>query len=133
MTSKNLSDRVVPTQPRRWRSVSLSLYVYIALALLVFVSAVPLAQATNLWSTSGKITGSGGKIVATGANPAEIKGWMKVSEVMTAYQVPQAEFYAAFGFPADLPLDTPMSSIEKLVPGFSVENVRTWLAARLTK
>ena len=58
---------------------------------------------------------------------------MKISEVLTAYQVPQAEFYAAFKLPADMPLDTPMNSIEKTVTGFSVDNVRTWLTARQTK
>ena len=131
--SQTPSGPVVPTRPRRWRSVSLNLYAYIAVALLVFVAAVPVAQAAKFWSVSGKLTGSGEKVAATGLNPAEIKGWMKLSEVITSYQVPQAEFYAAFGFPADLPLDTPMSSIEKLVPGFSVSNVRTWLTARQTK
>ena len=54
-------------------------------------------------------------------DPAEIKGWMKISEVLTAYKVPQADFYAAFGLPADMPLDTPLSTIEKTVTGFSVD------------
>ncbi len=126
-------DRVVPTRPRRWRSISLNLYAYVVIALLVFVSAVPIAQAANFWSVSGKLTGTGEKVTATGLDPAEIKGWMKISEVLTAYKVSQTDFYAAFGLPADMPLDTPLNTIEKSVTGFSVTNVRTWLSERLPK
>ena len=133
MNNQTLSDRVVLTRPRRWRSVPLNLYAYIAVALLVFVSAVPLAQAANFWSVSGKLTGTGEKVAATGLDPAEIKGWMKLSEVVTAYKVPQAEFYAAFNLPTDMQLDTPLNTIEKSVTGFSVTNVRTWLAERQPK
>ena len=130
MISKNPRDRVVPTQPRRWKSIRLNLYVYAALALLVFVAAVPLAQANDFWSISGKITGSGGKVAATGANPDEIKGWMTIAEVIAAYKVPQAELYAKFQIPADVPTSTAVSAVEKLAPGFSVSGLRTWLAGR---
>jgi hypothetical protein len=133
MNTQPQSDRVVPTRPRRWRSIQLNLYVYVVVALLVFVSAVPLAQAANFWSVSGKLTGTGQKVAATGLDPAEIKGWMKISEVIAAYNVPQADFYAAFSLPADMPLDTPLNTIEKVVTGFSVDKVRTWLTARAPK
>ena len=133
MNAQSTPDRVVPTKPRRWRSVKLNLYAYIAIALLLFISAVPIAQANNFWSVSGKLTGTGEKVTATGLDPAEIKGWMKISEVLSAYKVTQADFYAAFTLPADMPLDTPLNTIEKTVTGFSVTNVRTWLTTRITK
>jgi len=84
----------------------------------------------GVWSTSGKVTATGEKIQATGADPAEIKGWMTLSEVITAYKVPQADLYAQFKLPADLAVATPLNQIEKLVAGFSVGAVRDWLKTR---
>ncbi len=133
MSVQPITGRVVPTRPRRWRSVSFNLYVYVAAAILVFLSAVPIAQAANFWSVSGKLTGTGEKVTATGLDPAEIKGWMKISEVLTAYKLSQADFYTAFGLPADMLVDTPLNTIEKTVTGFSVTNVRTWLSAQMPK
>lgn len=125
-----IQDRVVPTSPRKWKNVGLNRYVYAALVLVLFLGFVQTAQMAGLWSTSDKVTGTGEKIQATGTDPAEIKGWMKISEVITAYKVPQAEFYAQFQLPADMAVDTPLNQIEKLVPGFSVDAVRTWLGTR---
>lgn len=130
MKAESIQDRVAPTKPRRWKSVRLGLYVYAALILVVFLGSIQVAQVAGLWSTSGKVTATGEKIQATGADPAEIKGWMKISEVITAYKVPQAEFYAQFKLPADVSVDTPMNQIEKAVPGFSVGAVRDWLKTR---
>lgn len=130
MISKNPRVRVVSTAPRRWKSIRLNPYVYTALALMVFVAAVPIAQANSFWSISGKITGAGEKVAATGANPDEIKGWMTIGEVLTAYRVPQSEMYDKFQIPADTPTSTAVSAVEKLAPGFSVSGLRTWLAER---
>ena len=130
MRTESMQDRVVPTTPRRWKSVRLGLYVYAALILVVFLGSIQIAQMAGFWSTSGKVTATGEKIQATGADPAEIKGWMTLSEVITAYKVPQADLYAQFKLPGDLAVDTPLNQIEKLVAGFSVGAVRDWLKTR---
>ncbi len=122
--------RVIPTQPRRWRSVTINLYVYAVLVIALFLGTVQVAQRVGFWSVSGKLTASGEKIQVTGADPNEIKGWMKISDVLTSYNVPQAEFYAKFGIPADLSVDAGLKDIEKVAPSFSVSALRTWLAQR---
>jgi len=88
------------------------------------------AKLAGVWSTSGKLTASGEQVQITGTDPAEIKGWMTVGDVITAYKVPKEQFYAQFAIPADLPIATPLKDIESLVPDFSVTAVRDWLVAR---
>ena len=51
-------------------------YVYGLLAVGLFLGVIFGAEAMGMWSTSGKVTGSGEKVTATGANVEEIKGWM---------------------------------------------------------
>jgi hypothetical protein len=122
--------RGLPTPPRRWRTVAVNPYVYIALVLLLFFGVIQGFQRAGLWTTSSKVTASGQPVVATGKDPAEIKGWMTLGEVLTAYRVPRAEFDAHFGTPPDLPDTTALKDIEKTAPGFSTEAVRAWLKAR---
>src|SRR5690349_3762835 len=95
-----------PTQPRRWQSRRVNLYLYAALVLALFLGPIQAAKLAGAWSTSGKVTASGEQVQITGADPAEIKGWMTIEQVITAYQVPKQEFYAQFKLPADLPLET---------------------------
>jgi hypothetical protein len=119
-----------PTQPARWRSVRVNLAIYAALVLVLFLGVIESAKLAGVWSTSGKLTASGEQVQITGADPAEIKGWMTVDDVITAYHVPKEQFYAQFQIPADLPVTTPLKDIEPIVPDFSVTAVRDWLAAR---
>lgn len=119
-----------PTQPHRWRRVRVSLHLYAAVVLVLFLGTVQAAQRAGFWSTSGKVTAGGAQVQITGTDPAEVKGWMTISAVITAYRVPKEEFYAQFGLPADLAPDTPLKEIEPIVPDFSVTAVRAWLAER---
>lgn len=121
---------IVPTQPRRWKSLNVNLYLYGALAVLVFLGTIWAFQAGGVWSVSGKVTASGEKVQATGADPAEIKGWMRISDVLTAYNVPKAEFYARYKIPESVSVDAALKDIEANAPGFSVSDLRTWLAQR---
>jgi len=130
MTAHSINTRVTPTRPRRWKAVGVNPYLYAALVLILFLGFVQMAQAAGMWSTSGKVTGTGEKIAATGTDPAEIKGWMTIGEILSAYNVPKDEFYAQFKLPADMPVSTAVKDIEKQVEGFSTDAVRTWLAAR---
>jgi len=119
-----------PTQPLRWRSIRVNLVVYAALVLVLFLGVIETAKLAGVWSTSGKLTASGEQVQITGTDPAEIKGWMTIDDVLTAYRVPKEQFYTQFQIPADLPAATPLKEIEPLVPDFSVTAVRDWLAMR---
>ena len=119
-----------PTRPPRWHSVRVNLAVYAALILILFLGVIESAKLAGVWSTSGKLTASGEQVQITGADPAEIKGWMTIEAVITAYRVPKEQFYTQFHIPADLPVATPLKDIEPIVPDFSVTAVRDWLVAR---
>jgi hypothetical protein len=123
--------RLIPaaTHPR-WRSIPVNAFLYAGLMLALFLVPILASQALGVWTTSGKLTGAGERISATGADPAEIKGWMTIQEVAAAYGFEVAEFRARFVTPAETPAATPLKDLEKVVPGFSVEDVRAWLRER---
>jgi hypothetical protein len=126
---KARNDRVTPTY-YRWKTTSVNAYIFTILGLVLLLGTVGVAKGLNVWSTSGKLTGSGEKITATGTNTSEIKGFMTIKEVLDAYQVPQQEFYAKFGIPEDLPVTAQIKEIEKVAPAFSTSGLRDWLAQR---
>jgi hypothetical protein len=130
MTSVIRKRGGAPTGPRRWRSIRVNLYLYAALVLILFLGTIQAARFAGIWSTSGKVTPSGEQVQITGADPAEVKGWMTIEDVISAYHVSKAEFYARFKLPADLPVETPLKEIEPVVPDFSLTNVRDWLTER---
>jgi len=104
-------------------------FIYGALILLLFLGVIGGAKAAGVWSVSGKLTSSGDNVLPTGTNVEEIKGWMTLDDVSTAYSVPMAEILAAFGLPADTPGTSLVKSLESAT--FSTANLRTWLKARL--
>ncbi len=119
-----------PTTARRWRSITVHPLVYAVLVLAVFLGIIQAARMTPSWSTSAKVNASGQKITATGANPAEIKGWMKISEILPAYGLTQEEFYSRFKIPAEVSVDSQLKDLEKVTPYFSVTALRNWLMDR---
>ncbi len=119
----------VPTHGR-WRSVRVNAYAYAAVMLALFLGTIQVSQTLGLWTTSGRVTATGEKVVVTGADPAEIKGWMTIQDVTSAYGVPSQDFYARFGVPAETPGSTALKDLEAVAPGFSTEAVRTWLGER---
>lgn len=115
-------------------------------ALIVFLAPVVIAQATGTWATSGRAaagadagpgagdgagggngggTGDGGGRVVV---PGDARGWMTLAEVAEANAVDVAEIVAAFGLPPTIDPGTRLSELES--DSFSVEALRTWLAAR---
>ena len=103
--------------------------VFGVLALAIFLGTIVTAQATGNWSVSGKVTTAGEKIAATGSNPDEIKGWMTLKEVITAYGVSIDELVEVF----ELPMDTsPEKQIKELESNkFSPTILREWLKTRM--
>lgn len=129
-TARPRKATIVPTQPRRWKSLNINLYIYGALAVLFFLGTIWAFQAAGVWSISGKVSTSGEKIQVTGADPTELKGWMKISEVLTAYGVSKAELYQRYNIPETVSVEMALKDIEANAPGFSVSDLRTWLAQR---
>lgn len=123
MTAQNTA------RPAR-RSLHIGGFVYAALVLLLFFGTIQIAQQAGLWSVSGKLRPDGAPVQLTGADPAEVKGWMTVQSVIEAYQVDQAALYARFAIPAEVPPSTALKDLEALAPGFSVADLRAWLAER---
>jgi hypothetical protein len=107
----------------------LNSFVYGIFAISIFLGTVLVAQASGYWSVSGKMSGTGEKIEATGANVDEIKGWMTIGDVAQAYNVPLDEILAAFELPADTPPSVQLKSLES--DTFSVGNLRAWLGERM--
>ncbi len=104
-------------------------FVFGVAVLAIFLGTITAAQAAGFWSVSGKVTTTGEKVTATGANPDEIKGWMTLEEVSTAYRIPVAELVAAFGLPADVDAKMQIKDLES--EQFSVTNLKAWLKTRL--
>ena len=115
---------------QRWHAITISPYLYALLGLLLLFGTVQASKAIGYWTTSGRVTGSGDAVVISGNDPLEIKGWMTLEQVATAYQVPLDELKAATGIPADVPGSTELKQVEKLAPGFEPQKVRDWLLAR---
>lgn len=125
-------DRVIPTH-NTWRSLRVNIYIYMFIGILLFLGTCQTAQSMGWWSTSGKVTSTGEKITATGTDPSEIKGWMTIKEVIEAYKIPWEEFSQQFNIPPDTPLDSPLNTLEKINPDFSVTKLRDWLTERMQK
>lgn len=106
-------------------------FVFGIIVLAVFFGVLGGAKAAGVWSVSGKLDAAGEKLQPTGASVDEIKGWMTLGDVSTAYGVPLAEILAAFELPADTPASTQLKEMES--ESFSVTGLRTWLAERPTQ
>ncbi len=104
-------------------------FIYGVLILVLFFGVIGGAKAAGVWSVSGKLTSSGEKLAPTGTNPDEIKGWMTLDDIATAYNIPPAEILAAFNLPADTPGSSQIKSLESDM--FSPAALRTWLRERL--
>ena len=124
----NPAVSVTPTMPHG-RSIVIHPYLYAALGLLLLFGTIQLSKEIGFWTTSGRVTGTGQPVVLTGNDPLEIKGWMTIEQVATAYQVTPNELKSATGIAADVPDSTALRDVERLAPGFSAQRVRDWLLA----
>ena len=106
-------------------------YLYGVLVLVLFFGVIGVAKATGNWSVSGKISTSGEKVMPTGTNPDEIKGWMTLADVSKAYKIPLAEIIVQFNLPADTPETRQVKELES--DTFSTTNLRNWVKAKMTQ
>ena len=105
-------------------------FVFPLLILGIFLGTIYGAQAAGIWSVTGKYTAEGEKIEAQGNNPDEIKGWMTIDSVVSAYHLPLDELYAQFNIPKDFPVSKQLKDIEATAENFSVTNLKEWIKTR---
>ncbi len=138
-------------------------FVLPVLALVLFFGVVWTAQATGHFVTTGRSlagggagggggggpvgsvgesgtagTGSGeGRVnpVAGSLAPIDIKGWMTLQQAADGLGMPVADLVAVIAPPAGVSLapETAFKDVEKLVPGFSLTELRTRLATATPK
>jgi hypothetical protein len=102
--------------------------VYGIIVVVVFLGIIFGFQQAGVWSTSGKVTGSGERVQPSTADVETIKGWMTIEQVSTTFGVPVAEILSAFDLPADTSADTALKDLES--DAFDIPSLRTWLQER---
>lgn len=117
---------VRPAPARRGRHLPVAAYGVLVVA--VFAGVIGASAMAGVWQTSGRTTAGGQAVTLQGASTTEIKGWMKVGDVASAFNVPLADILAAFELPADTPPDTALKDLESDL--FSVTALRDWIDLR---
>jgi len=103
-------------------------FAYGLLVIAVFAGVIGIGLASGTFQTSGRTTAGGERVAPQGESASEIKGWMAVGDVATAWHVPLSGILAAFDLPADTPPATALKDLESDL--FSVAALRAWLEAR---
>ena len=109
------------------KAIRVNKYLIPILAVLTLLGSVWVAKAAGVWQTSGR-----GQVLLDDsgqADPMGIKGWMTLSTVSDTYGVPLDELYNMIGASPDVPPDTALKDLEKLVPGMEVWALREAVAA----
>ncbi len=104
---------------------------YGILVIAVFAGVIGMGMASGTFQTSGRTAAGGEQVAPQGETTTEIKGWMALGDVATAWKVPLPEILAAFALPADTPASTALKDLESDL--FSVTALRDWLDARATR
>ncbi|HEX2910793.1 MAG TPA: hypothetical protein VH186_08300 [Chloroflexia bacterium] len=118
------------TLEKRRLAPGLNIYAFGLVVVLLFMGVIWGAQALGMWSSSGRYSPSGTPVNITGKDPAEIKGWMKLEDVVTGYNVSLDELLAAFKLPPATPGSAAIKDLEGQSQNFSVTTLRNWLAQR---
>ena len=99
-----------------------------ALVVAVFAGVIGLGMASGTFQTTGRTTAGGERVAPQGETSSEVKGWMSVGDVATAWGVPLPDLLAAFALPVDTPPATALKDLESDL--FSVTALRDWLETR---
>jgi hypothetical protein len=106
--------------------MKMSKYLLPLLVIVALLGSVWIAKAAGLWSTSGR-----GSVLLDESgqpDPYGIKGWMTLADVSETYGVPLDTLFALIDVPEGTSPDTAMKELESLIPGFSMDVVRTAIA-----
>ncbi|MBP8292090.1 MAG: hypothetical protein KAX65_04915 [Caldilineaceae bacterium] len=90
------------------------------LALILMMGTVGVAQANGWWIVSGKEMVN----VEALTGGADVKGWMTLQQVADGVDIDTATLYAQLGLATDIPPETALKDLEKIVEGFEVSVVR---------
>jgi hypothetical protein len=104
-------------------------YLVPVLAVLALLGSVWVAKAAGVWQTSGR-----GQILLDESgqpDPWGIKGWMTLDDISVTYGIPLPDLYILIGATDDVPPETALKDLEKVVPGMEVSAVRAGVAAYL--
>jgi len=121
-----LDTTATPQRPVSRRRIPPVAYGLVVIA--VFAGVIGIGMASGTFQTQGKTTAGGERVAPQGETVSEIKGWMAIGDVATAWSVPLPELLTAFGLPADTAPDTALKDLESDL--FSVTALRDWLAVR---
>jgi hypothetical protein len=99
--------------------------LYALLVVTVFAGVIGASAATGVWQTSGRTTAGGGSVTLSGTATTEIKGWMTVGDIASAYGLALPDLLAAFALDPATPPTTAVKDLESDV--FSVTALREWI------
>ena len=102
-------------------------FVYGVIVIAFFMGVIYGFQCAGVWSTSGKVIGSGERIAPSASDVNSIKGWMTLEQVSTTFGVPVEEILSAFNLPPDTPASIALKDLESET--FDVTALREWLSA----
>lgn len=109
------------------KAIRVNKYLVPVFAVLALLGSVWVAKAAGAWQVSGRgviLVDESGE-----ADPQGIKGWMTLSDVSSVYGVPLDALYTMIGAGPEVPPDTALKDLEKLVPGMEVWAVRAGVEA----
>jgi hypothetical protein len=109
------------------KTIRVNKYLVPVLGVLALLGSVWVAKAAGAWQVSGRgviLVDESGE-----ADPQGIKGWMTLSDVSSVYGVPLDALYTMIGAGPEVPPDTALKDLEKLVPGMEVWAVRAGVEA----
>jgi hypothetical protein len=119
------------TNTKRRLAPKVNHYLFGIMAVTLFMSIILGAQALGIWSTSGKLDSGGKPVQVTGKDPTEIKGWMVLQDLSTAYNIPMAEIYNTFKLPSDTPPNVAIKDLEGKGENFSTTSLKSWIAQKI--
>ncbi len=97
-------------------------FVMPLVVIVALLGAAFVAQAAGIWTTSGRDT-----VHLAQLQPADLKGWMTLQQVIDGLPISQNALYALAQIPADVPATTALKDLEEVI---SVTELRDLLTAR---
>ena len=101
---------------------------YGLLVVAVFAGVIGIGMASGTFQTTGRTTAGGERVAPQGETVSEIKGWMAIGDVASAWNAPLPEILVAFQLPAGTPPGAALKDLESDL--FSVSALRDWLEVR---
>jgi hypothetical protein len=89
------------------------------LVLVTLIGSAVTAQLSNNWAVTGK-----DQVNVDHLTSEDIRGWMTIQQIADGFDLSLDELYDLLELPSDIPYDTALKDLEKILPGFEVNNVK---------